>query len=120
MKRTTGLFIAWLVVAGLLVSAAVQRHPYSFYTLLRWICCPVFAHSAFAAYEKRRVLWVWVFVVLAGLYNPIFRVHLDRNTWTSVNWVTVGAIIIAAAVFLKDKKSATSTNVAEAMMHENR
>ena len=39
-----GLYIAWLVAAGLLVSAAVQRHPYSFYTLLRWICCPIFAY----------------------------------------------------------------------------
>jgi Family of unknown function (DUF6804) len=61
MKRNAGLYIAWLVVAGLLVFAAVERHPYSYYTLLRWICCPVFAYSAFAAYEKNRVLWVWVF-----------------------------------------------------------
>jgi hypothetical protein len=77
IKRNAGLYIAWLVVAGLLVFAAVERHPYSYYTLLRWICCPVFAYSAFAAYEKNRVLWVWVFGVLAALYNPIFRVHRE-------------------------------------------
>jgi outer membrane protein assembly factor BamE (lipoprotein component of BamABCDE complex) len=113
-----GLYIAWLVAAGLLVSAAVQGHPYSFYTLLRWICCPIFAHSAFAAHERNRMLWIWVFGVLALLYNPLFRVHLDRSTWTGVNWFTVGVIAIAAAVFLKDKKSATSTNVAGAMTRE--
>jgi Family of unknown function (DUF6804) len=79
-----------------LVYAAVERHPYSFYTLLRWICCPVFAYSAFAAHEKNRVLWVRVFGVLAALYNPIFRVHLDQSTWIGVNWFTVGAIIVAA------------------------
>ena len=94
-----GLYIAWLVAAALLVYAAVERHPYSFYTLLRWICCPVFAYSAFAAHEKNRVPWVWVFGVLALLYNPLFRVHLDRSTWTGVNWFTVGAIIIAALSF---------------------
>ena len=87
MKRIAGLIIAWLIVAGLLVSAAIERHPYSFYTLLRWICCPVFAYSAFAAYERHRVLWVWIFGVLAGLYNPIFRVHLDRRTWIGVKLV---------------------------------
>jgi Family of unknown function (DUF6804) len=54
-----GLYVAWLVAAGMLVSAAVERHPHSFYTLLRWICCPIFAYSAFAAHEKNRVLWVW-------------------------------------------------------------
>jgi hypothetical protein len=43
--------------------------------LLRWICCPIFAYSAFAAHEKNRGLWVWVFGALAALYNPIFRVE---------------------------------------------
>jgi hypothetical protein len=99
MKRIAGVYVAWLVAAGLLVYAAVERHPYSFYTLLRWICCPVFAYSAFAAYEKNRVLWVWVFGVLAALYNPVFRVELDRSTWIVVNWLTVGAILIAIGFF---------------------
>ena len=87
--------------------AAVERHPYSFYTLLRWICCPVFAYSAFAAYEKNRVLWVWIFGVLAGLYNPIFRVHLDRTTWVGLNWFTVVVIAVAGVVFWLDKKRST-------------
>jgi hypothetical protein len=99
MKRIAGLYVAWLVAAGLLVYAAVERHPYSFYTLLRWICCPIFAYSAVVAHEKSRVLWVWIFGVLAGLYNPIFRVHLDRSTWIGVNWFTVGVIAVAGIVF---------------------
>jgi hypothetical protein len=107
MKRTAGLIIAWLIIGGLLVSAAVERHPYSFYTLLRWICCPVFAYSAFAAYEKNRVLWVWVFGVLAALYNPIFRIHLDRSTWSGVNWFTVGAIMVTIVAFLVREIKAT-------------
>jgi Family of unknown function (DUF6804)/Protein of unknown function (DUF3592) len=99
MKRSAGLYIAWLVAAGLLVSAAAQRHPYSFYTLLRWICCPVFAYSTFAAHGKKHVPWVWVFGVLAALYNTIFHVALDRSTWIIVNWLTVGAILIAIGFF---------------------
>jgi hypothetical protein len=105
IKRIAGLYVAWLVVAGLLVYAAVERHPYSFYTLLRWICCPVFAYSAFEAYEKNRVLWVWIFGVLAGLYNPVFRVHLNRSTWIGVNWFTVGVIAVAGIAFWLDKKN---------------
>jgi hypothetical protein len=101
MKRVIGLYIVWLIAAVMLVSAATGRHPYSFYTLLRWICCPIFAYSAFAAYEKTWVLWVWVFGVLAALYNPIFRVHLDRSTWIGVNWFTIGAIVLAAVFWWK-------------------
>jgi hypothetical protein len=107
MKRIAGVYIAWLVVAILLVFAAVGRHPYSFYTLLRLICCPVFAYSAFAAHERKRVLWVWIFGVLAALYNPIFRIQLDRSTWTAVNWFTVGAIAVAAASFAPRGKEST-------------
>jgi hypothetical protein len=33
------------------------------------------------------------------LYNPIFRVHLDRSTWIGVNWFTIGVIAVAAVVF---------------------
>ena len=67
----------------------------------------MFAYSAFAAYEKNRVLWVWIFGVLAGLYNPIFRVHLNRTTWIGVNWFTVVVIAVAGVVFWLDKKRST-------------
>ena len=54
LLKRIGLYVAWLIAAVVLVSAAVGKHPYSFYTLLRWICCPIFAYSAFSAYEKNR------------------------------------------------------------------
>jgi hypothetical protein len=103
MKRIPGLYVAWLVAAGLLVYAVVERHPHSFYTVLRWICCAVFVYSAFAAYEKNRVLWVWIFGVLAGLYNPIFRVRLG-HAWIGVDWFSVGVIVVAAIIFWRPSK----------------
>jgi hypothetical protein len=74
--------------------------------LLRWICCPIFAYSAFAAYEKTWVLWVWFFGALAAMYNPIFRVHLDRSTWIGVNWFTIGVIVVAAVFWWKQARYA--------------
>jgi uncharacterized protein DUF6804 len=66
----------------------------------------VFVYSAFAAHEKKRVAWTWIFGALAVLYNPIFRVHLDRSTWATVNWLTVAAIAVATAFFWpRDKES---------------
>src|SRR5262245_692633 len=98
-QNIIGLYVAWLFVAGMLVYAALEKHPYRYYTLLRWICCPVFAYSAFTAHENNRLPWAWIFGVLALLYNPILRVHLDRTTWTGVNWVTVAVLVVAAIVF---------------------
>jgi tetratricopeptide (TPR) repeat protein len=106
LKRI-GLYVAWLIAAAMLVSAAVDKHPYSFYTLLRWVCCPIFAYSAFVAHEKNQMLWVWVFGALAALYNPLFRAHLDRSTWIGVNWFTIGAITVAALNLFRKKPSSS-------------
>ena len=106
-KKLIPLYLAWFVTTAMLVSAAVERHPYSFYMLLRWICCPVFVYSAFAAYEQSRVAWVWIFGTLAFLYNPILRTHLDRDTWVIINWATVGAIIVAAVFFCRTNTQRT-------------
>jgi hypothetical protein len=93
------LYVLWLAVAGVLVYAAGERHPNSYYTLLHWVCGVVFAYSAVSAFAMNRMAWTWIFVALAGLYNPIFGVRLDRSTWIGVNWFTVAVLVVAAIVF---------------------
>jgi uncharacterized protein DUF6804 len=100
MKRiAAGLYIAWLVAAVMLVLAVTGRHPYGFYTLLRWICCAAFAYSAFTAHDGNRVAWVWIFGVLAMLFNPIVPLDFQRDTWQMIDWVTIGLIVLAGIVF---------------------
>ena len=99
MKRIAGLYVVWLVAAVMLVFAAVERQSYSFYTLLRWICCAVFAYSAFAAHQKNRMPWVWIFGLLAVLFNPILPLHLQRDTWQILDWGAIGVIVIGAIFF---------------------
>jgi threonine/homoserine/homoserine lactone efflux protein len=53
------LYIARLVGAAMLVFAAAEKQPDSLYTLLRWICCAVFAYSAVPSFQiKARALAV--------------------------------------------------------------
>jgi ketosteroid isomerase-like protein len=95
------LYIAWLIAAVVLVFAAAEKQPDSFYTLLRWICCVVFVYSAVTSFQMRRLLWVCIFVVLAALFNPIFPAPLDRSLWIVADWFSIGAMIIAAFIFRK-------------------
>ena len=99
------LYIAWLIAAVMLVFAAAEKQPDSFYTLLRWICCAVFAYSAFTSYQVKRVLWLGIFVVLAALFNPIFLSLRDRSLWIVADWFSIGAMVIAAFVFWKVSKT---------------
>jgi hypothetical protein len=95
------LYIAWLIAVVVLVFAAAEKQPDSFYTLLRWICCVVFVYSVVISFQMRRLLWVCIFVVLAALFNPIFPAPLDRSLWIVADWFSIGAMIIAAFIFRK-------------------
>jgi len=99
------LYIAWLIAAVMLVFAAVEKQPDSFYTLLRWVCCAVFAYSAVVSFQMKRMLWLWIFALLAVLYNPIFLSLRDRSLWIAADWLSIGAMVIAAFVFRKVSKT---------------
>ena len=99
------LYIVWLIAAVMLVFAAAEKQPDSFYTLLRWVCCAVFAYSAIISFQMKRVLWLCIFAALAALFNPIFPAHLDRSLWIVIDWIAIGAVVFAAFIFWKDAKS---------------
>jgi hypothetical protein len=99
MKRILGLYVAWLIAAVMLILAVIGQYPYGFYKLLRWICCAVFVYSAFKAQEEDRIAWAWIFGALAVLFNPIVLVHLQRDTWQIIDWITISVIVVAGIVF---------------------
>src|SRR5256885_6766561 len=93
------LYIAWLIVAVMLVFAAAEKQPDSFYTLLRWVCCAVFAYSGVTSFQMKRMLWLCIFGVLAVFFYPIFPLGLDRTQWILAGWSSNGAIVIFALIF---------------------
>jgi hypothetical protein len=99
------LYISWLIAAVMLVFAAAEKQPDGFYTLLRWICCAVFAYSAVTSFQMKRMLWLWIFVVLAALFNPIFLSLRDRSLWIVADWFAIAVVVFAAFVFWKDAKA---------------
>jgi hypothetical protein len=99
------LYIAWLIAAVMLVFAAAEKQPDSFYTLLRWICCALFAYSAVTSFQMKRMLWLCIFAVLGIVFNPIFPLGLDRTQWIIADWFSIGLMVIAAFVFWKVSKT---------------
>ncbi|TWU27547.1 hypothetical protein Pla144_23240 [Bythopirellula polymerisocia] len=88
------------VVVLMLLWAMNPGNPYAYYNLLRVVCCGVFAYLAYKASDREKKEWAWVLGILALVYNPLFRVHLNRELWSLVNLVTI-AIAIASAFALK-------------------
>src|SRR5207302_9483049 len=99
------LYMTWVIAAVMLVFAAAEKQPGSFSTLLRWVCCAVFAYSAVTSFQKKRMLWLCIFGALAVLFNPIFVLQLDRNQWIIADWFSIRAMVIAAVVFWKRSRT---------------
>lgn len=100
-----GLYLGWGIAAVALGVAVTGRHPHGFYVLLRWICFLVFGFAAFFSEMRQRAAWAWVFAIEAVLFNPLVQVHFRRETWQTIDWLAIGSIVAAVAVFSKYLRS---------------
>lgn len=82
----------------MLLWALNPANPYGYYILLRWVCCAGFAYLAIQALAQEKHDWVWVFGVIAVLYNPIIRVHLTREIWSVANVATI--VVAVVSIFI--------------------
>jgi hypothetical protein len=98
-----GIIIAKLIAAAMLF-AALGRHPYDYYTLLRWVACGVAAFTAFQAVKIKKTGWLWVFVIVAVVLNPIAPLRLKRETWAYVD-VAAAVLILLSIAFMDIRKS---------------
>jgi len=92
-----GSVIAKLIAAGMLF-AALGRHTYDYYTLLRWIACGVCAYTAFQAMQTKKSGWLFVFIIAAIVLNPISPLHLKRGTWAIVDPAAAVLLLLSIAV----------------------
>lgn len=90
------------VVAILTLLGALADAPFSYYRVLRWIVCGVAGFSALIAVQRKTNAWIWIFGVIAVLFNPIFPLHFDRFGWQIIDVIT--AVIIFISVFEDPKK----------------
>ena len=87
-----GFSVARLATACALL-VALGRLPYSYYTLMRFLCCVVAGYGAYIASERKQQPWMWAFGATALLFNPFVPVRLDRATWAVLD-------VAAAALML--------------------
>lgn len=81
----------YVVGAALLI--ALLPMPYGYYQLLRIGTCLAFSVLAFDAHSSKRPAYYWLWLVgLALLYNPIFRIHFEREIWAVLNVLAAAAL----------------------------
>jgi hypothetical protein len=93
-----------IIPIPLLAWALVPTNPYVYYTFLRIVCCGCFFFSSLEHRRSNREVWFYAMLGLAIIYNPVFRIHLDRMFWSIVNIATIAVLITA---LMKTGKNST-------------
>jgi hypothetical protein len=91
------LLIPTLITIAMLGWALHPENPYGYYILLRFVTCPVLGFLAFFASTKESTTWTWLLGIMAIVYNPIIRVHLNRDVWSFINVATMVMLLAFVA-----------------------
>lgn len=103
MIKSISIIVILKVIAIIMLLGALTNPAYSYYQILRWVICGITIYSAYLVYLKEKFTWVWIFIIIAVLFNPISVIYFTKSTWSILDVVTAG--IIGVSIFmLKDKK----------------
>lgn len=84
MKEKRKLVIAYIAVAVLLILCLCDM-PYGYFTLVRYVSTAAFCYFAYNAYRSKNIDKMIVFIALALLFQPFFKVSLGRGLWNIVD-----------------------------------
>ena len=73
------------LIAAAMCFIAIGDHPYAYYTLLRVVTFVAALVGLLVAWKAQAVWAMWMFGVIALLFNPIVRVHLTKDIWQVVD-----------------------------------
>lgn len=101
MKFFKQNWIPLLAAIALVLAVPEGILPYAYYQLLRWGITAAAIYMGYKAFEMERIGWAWTMGIVAVVFNPIFPIHLAKETWMVIDLVV--ATIFATSAFRLNK-----------------
>jgi O-antigen ligase len=83
------------IVLALLLLTCLLNMPYGYFQLVRFIAMVGFAILAFSASQKKDQTELIICVVLAVLFQPLFKISLGRTIWNIVDVVVAIGLLLS-------------------------
>jgi hypothetical protein len=93
----------------ILLFLCLAKMPYAYYELLRLIAIVGFGVLAYQAHLQKLKLEMIIFIALALLFQPFFKLALGKELWNIVD-VIVGVYLIWS-IFIKSKNQIEKANI---------
>lgn len=88
------------IILAVLLLLCLLNMPYGYYQLVRYLCFVGFGYLAYAASNQKQEQLMIVFIALAILFQPFFKIALGRIIWNIADVIVAIFLIIS---FLRDK-----------------
>lgn len=75
--------------------------PYGFYQFVRFTAMVGFAYLAYSANEQNKKNQLFIYIALALLFQPFFKIALGRRLWNIVDVIVSVGLVISV---IKDSK----------------
>lgn len=95
MPSAVMYFIAAMLFVGILPL------PYGYYMLLRLVACGAFGFAAYEAYKRKHNLLLWLFGLMALLFNPILTIHFTKEVWMGIDFFAAILLIVTNKISAK-------------------
>jgi hypothetical protein len=96
MEKSTKIILAILLLLCLL------DMPYGYYQFVRFVSMAGLAYLAYSANEQHHKNEMFIYIALALLFQPFFKIALGRTIWNIVDIITAIGLLISA--FTDDTK----------------
>jgi FtsH-binding integral membrane protein len=78
--------------------------PYGFFQLVRFLSLIGFAILAFEANKKEKQTEIIIYIGLAILFQPLFKISLGRTIWNIVDVIVAVGLILSLLGLTNDEK----------------
>lgn len=86
-----------LALAAVLSFLAVAPMPYGFYTFVRIVVCGCAGVVCYQLWHTGyRGAWLWVWGMVAILFNPVAVIHMTKEIWMIVDALAGGLFAFSA------------------------
>ncbi len=90
------------IITSVLLILALTKQPYSYYMLLRII---VFGTAIYGIYISSKYVvrnWVWIFLIIAIIFNPISPIYMNREIWALID-ISTSIVFFISLNFVPSK-----------------
>lgn len=92
--------------------------PYGYFMLVRFIMLVACGGLAYRYYMLNKKIAMWVFVTLALLFQPIYKVVLGRTIWNAVDVIVASFFVVL--FFVERRLEKAKISVHQPLSNENR